>query len=475
METKLFNKCEINLGIDTIKIKLRKAISSKKNPNDKLTKNPIDELIKNLKKSFSKSEIFINPKDGYYFVQYKSSKHSLAKISTSGKSSCIIEIFGMCQTITNFKLINHHSLIFSVIGNLKDTEMELEKIDISLDFFYPHNRSFVFDGATIRSESLDILNNQIKFPFLYLTKMPMATIIIPKKYNKRIIKFVFNDKDIKSPTDDKNQTDCYWRWVKPESSYFNRINYSECEEYESSHLQIKINKRKVYNRIMNLFDGAGKFNTDHNYKTDIYIKLGRKNLSIIKYNKFERDAENDRDVQDVYKEIIEKMTDTKEECDDFNFSHTRVEIRLLKPDAKNGVLLDLNSELRYGELLKCIKKEIEKISIFILKPDISTDNYLNLYKNRLKKVSITKPLIPDDFGRLLEISSNEWVNLDNQINFLKSKFINENGNDIDSEIPVFDIKRLLKGKKRSDYPIKVAPKMEGDVILKGGVIEDDVI
>lgn len=414
MET-LFEKAVIRIGIDTIRIKLTRSIYG----ND-----PMDQLIDNLKNSLDPDEIETFPKDGNYYVKDIDSNCYLAKIYKTGKDSCMIEIFGMCQTVTNFKLTEHHATILSIIGNLKNTLNTLEKMDVSLDLFYPHERTFVFDNSK-RADFVDILNYQMKFHFVYLTNISMHTIRIPNSEKKIINSVLKNDKYIKSQ-EDKKHGDRYYRWVKQEPQFLNWINYSRCEKNESSHFEIKINDRKILYKIMNLFEGCEKYSSDYDPEEDIYVKRGKKKVSIIKYDKSKRDEDKHGCVQDMYNAIIKDMADTDDEHDDLleYLKHTRVELRFFRPAVSSRQNpLDLNLESSYGELLKCIKNEIEKMTIFIIKPDISTDDYLNLYKKRLKKVSVTMRLTPDDYGRILEITDDEWNNFENKINYLKSKFI----------------------------------------------------
>jgi hypothetical protein len=339
----------------------------------------------------------------------------------------MIEILGMCQTITEFELTDYHRIILSVIGNLKNTLNTLEKMDVSLDLFYPHERTFVFDNSK-RADFVDILNYQRKSSLVYLTDISMHTIRIPKRHNK-IINWILKDKKNIKSQENKNHGDCYYRWIKKTSSFLNKVNYGRCEKSESSHFEIKINDRKILSKIMRFFDKSSKtftYSSDYDPETDIHIKRGSQKVSNIKYNKSERDEYKHGCVQDVYNGIIEDISDTDDEHDDLMdcFRHTRVEFRFYQPAVSTRQdPLDLNSESSYDKLLGYIKKEIEKMTIFILKPDISTDDYLDLYKKRLKKVSVTKPLTQDDYGRILEVTGDEWNDFENKVNFLKSQLI----------------------------------------------------
>jgi hypothetical protein len=415
MET-LFEKAVIRIGIDTIRIKLDNISI--------IPFDPMNQLINDLEQSFDEDEIDLFPKDGIHYVKDIDSNCSLAKIYKTGNYSCMVEIFGMCQTITEFKLTDYHRIILSVIGNLKNTLNTLEKMDVSLDFFYPHDRSFAFDNSK-RADFVDILNYQRKFHFVHLTNISMHTIRVPNSEKKIINSVLKNYKYIKSQ-EDKKHGDCYYRWVKQEAPFLNWINYSRCEKGESSHFEIKINDRKTLYKIIDLFDGCEKYSSDYDPEEDIFVRRGKKKVSIIKYNKSKRDEDKHGCVQDVYNGIIKDISDTDDEYDDLMdcFRHTRVEFRFYQPAVSTRQdPLDLNSESSYDKLLCYIKKEIEKMTIFILKPDISTDDYLDLYKKRLKKVSVTKPLTPDDYGRILEVTGDEWNDFENKVNFLKSQFI----------------------------------------------------
>ena len=236
------------------------------------------------------------------------------------------------------------------------------------------------------------------------------------------------------------------------------VNYGLCEKDESSHFEIKINDRKILYRISDFFDGSEKFSSEYDHETDTYIHKGSKKVSNIKYDKSKRDEEKHGCIiQDVYKTIIEEIADTDDEYDDLmeHFKHTRIESRLLKPGitSKEKNPLDLTLESSYDKLLNYIKRKIEKEIgiIFILKPDISTDDYLNLYKERLKKVNIInikydffKEKTSESYGRILEISLDAWNDFENQIDVLKSKFIPDVAEPI-SENPIRNLMRSVGG------------------------------
>lgn len=266
---------------------------------------------------------------------------------------------------------------------------------------------------------MEILTYQIKFPFVHLTDLPMTTIRVPKR-QKPIIRFA---KEHLKPSDKKKYGDCYHRWVKSTSQYQNRVNYGPCEESESTHFEIKINNRRILYRISDFFDGSEAFSSDYDHETETHIRRGTKKVSKIKYDKSKRDEERHGCVQEVYNAIIEEISDNDDEQTELmdTFKHSRVELRFHRPGVTTRENpLCLNTESNYERLFHAIEKEIKKLSIFILKPGVSTDDYLNIYKERLKKVNSVKPITPDEYGRIIGVN---WNNLDNQINALKLFFI----------------------------------------------------
>ena len=441
----LFNKSAIRIGIDTIKIKISRNL---------FQSEPTNQLINKLKSALDPDEILLYQKKKKHFLKHIVSNRTISKIYKTGDYSCMIELFGMCQTITNFKLTEHHATILSVIGNMTDMEMTLEKIDVAQDFFYPHDRSFVFDDSKKQKPYfLDLLNYQSRYPFVHLTEIPMHTIRVPKN-RKDMIRFAFNHPKIKSSTD-KKHGDCYYRWVKLTSHFLNKVNYGECDIEESSHFEIKINDRKILCRISDFFDGTETFGSDYDHENEINIKNGTKKVSNIKYDKSKKDKEKYGCMNNAYQAIIKEIADTNDEYNDLmkHFQHTRVESRFFKPcvTSTQKKPLDINLESSYDKLFNEIKKEIGKMTIFILKPDtdISIDDYVDSYKKRLEKVNATRAITSSDYGKILEVTSDRWNDFENQINFLKSKFIPDVTPSISDNPARRIIQSLPRGRKKN--------------------------
>jgi len=413
MET-LYNKSAVRLGFDTIKIKLNK---------DLWGTDPTSSLIKRLKRNFENDDVSIIQMDGHYFLKDNQSKRYFAKVFKTGECRCMIEIFGMYQTHNQFILSEYHKKVITIVGNLKRVVRTLEKIDVSCDFFYPHERSFVFEGSKRRKDWLEILTYQIKYPFVHLTEIPMTTIRVPKR-NKPIIRYAMSHKRIKS-ADKKRHGECYYKWVKQISKYHKWITYGQCEKSESSHFEIKVNKRRILYRISDFFDGSETFDSDYDHETETHIGKGTKKVSKKKYDKSKKDKEMHECVQDVYNSLIEEIAENEDEHGDLmnSFKHTRFELSFFQPGvSQRQKPLDLNTDTDYDKLIQAIEKEIKKTSIFILKPGVSTDDYLDLYRQRLRKVNTVKPITPDEYGRKLAV---EWKDLENQKQMIKSFFVKD--------------------------------------------------
>ena len=87
------------------------------------------------------------------------------------------------------------------------------------------------------------------------------------------------------------------------------------------------------------------------------------------------------------------------------------------------------------------------MTIFIVKPDISADEYLRLHKELLnkkygsKRIQLRGQLLSNDYGRILEVSSEAWDDFENQIDVLKSKFITDI--DVTQPIPKKSIGQII--------------------------------
>lgn len=423
METLLYDKCTCKLGIDTMRIKLARLLAS--------SKFPIQFFIDNLKVGLEKHDVTIYPDGNYHFLKDNHSKRKVAKLYMTPTKAYVIEIFGMFQTHNLFQLSNIHTTIFFIVGNLKGFHKTLEKIDVACDLFYPHERIFVFDGLGLQSDMFDILNYQRKFPIVYLTDLPMITVRIPNKY-KKIINFALRHKEIK-PTDEMTRGDCYYRWVKQTSCYMDRINYGQCEKSESTHCEIKVNKRKVFFAVAKNFDGSASYSVEYDHENDIHLGRQPRKISHIKYNKSLKDSEKSEDnvpMKEIYTTIIKEIAaDNDDEHHALmkyveNFPHTRFESIFIKPGVTTKQnSLDLEEGSNFDLLLPYFKKNIEKHNIFILRPFVSPDEYLKVYEDRLEKVSAVRPIISDKYGKIIGLNETNWDDLAKQIENLKLFFV----------------------------------------------------
>ena len=435
----LYARSAVRSGLDTIKIKL-----SNNRDADQTTL-----LFAHIKLHFypqHDDDIAIYNYDGFYNIKDKHENRRLAKVYKTGDDSCVIEIFGMCQTINQFELNDYHRKLLTIVGNLKDVNKTLEKSDVCLDIFYPHSRVFVLDEAK-RRDWIELLTYQTRFPMVHFTDIPMTTIRAPRAQRK-LLRFAINESAIKS-LDKKKHGDCYYRWVKASDDGYGEV-YKLCEKAEHTHYEIKINNRKLYYKISKLFDGTEAFSSDYDPDTDTHIGRKPKQVSIIKYDKFAREIKkHGREVMEkAYNILIEEIAENEAEYEElkktFKDSHSRVEYRFHKPAVKqrDRHTLDLSTEHSYETLIQTIKDEVNKISIFILKPEVSTKDYLNLYKQRLRKVNTCEQITPDEYGRILEVN---WDILDKQIATLKEFF------NVEPALPIIKAvtTRIQKSKKKS--------------------------
>jgi hypothetical protein len=228
------------------------------------------------------------------------------------------------------------------------------------------------------------------------------------------------------------------------------VAYRQCEQVCSTHFEIKINKRKLYYKISKLFDGTETFSSEYDHETETNIRRKPKKVSIINYDKFARDLKKHGSayMDEVNNTLIEEIAENEAEHEDlkktFRDSHSRVEYRFHKPAVtqRQKKSLDLNTETAYEDLFQTIEEEVKKISIFILKPDVSAEDYLDLYRQRLKKVNACEQITPDEYGRILEVNLDT---LTEHIKTLKGFFNIEPTSPIIKSVTT----RIQKSKKRS--------------------------
>ena len=414
----LYSRAVIRLGIDKIRIKL--SHKRGKGRGIDLTTLLFGHIKLRIYPQYKK-KIAIYRYDGCYNIKDKHVNRRIAKVYKTRDGSCMIELMGTCQTFNLFELSDYHRILLTIIGRL-DVKLTLEATDISQDFFYPFSRSFVLDEAK-RRDWIELLTYQTSFPMAHLTDIPMTTIRAPRAQRK-LLRFAIKH-GLKLP-DKKKHGDCYYRWVEASDDGYGEV-YKPCEKENHTHYEIKINDRKLYYKISKLFDGTEAFSSDYDPDTETNISRKPKQVSKIKYDKYARDLKkHGRELMDkVYNKLIDEIAENQTEHDELKKtirgSHTRVEDRFHKPSVKqrDKHTLNLRNETSYDTLTQTIKDEIKKISIFILKPEVSTDAYLDLYKQRLKKVNTCEKLTPDEYGRILEV---DLDSLDKQIATLKEFF-----------------------------------------------------
>jgi hypothetical protein len=378
----LYSRSVIRLGIDKLRIKLRDKRSKRRSKD--ITSFLLNWIMLHIYPKY-KNEIVIYRYGGSYNIKNKHLNRRIAKLYKTKDGDCIIEMIGTCQTYNLFEMSDYHRMLLTIIGK-RDFIMTLEAIDISQDFFYPYSRSFVLDEAK-RRDWIDLLTYQTNVPMVHFTDIPMTTIRSPRAQRK-LLRFAINN-GLKLP-DKKKHGDCYYRWVEASDDGYGEV-YKPCEKEDHTHYEIKINDRKLYYKISKLFDGTEAFSSDYDPDTETNISRKPKQVSKIKYDKYSRDLKKHGGelMDNFYNKLIDEIAENQTEHDELKKtirgSHTRVEDRFHRPAVKqrDKHTLDLRNKTSYDTLTQTIKDEIKKISIFILKPEVSTDEYLDLYiRNR---------------------------------------------------------------------------------------------
>ena len=188
---------------------------------------------------------------------------------------------------------------------------------------------------------------------------------------------------------------------------------------------MSVKNKDLYYDLCNIIDPIDK--------KEIITKMGRLKQTTINYDKvydpneivhqsYQRLIKTYSNIEDQYSTEFKELEDS--------WKHSRVEVR------RYFNSLELDDPKSYITLKKEIKEQIEKIRIFILKPEASINGYFIKFKKLNKGRERELPFIPiegekypkmleesKDYGRIIDVNWNNWNSLDNQLDVLKSFFI----------------------------------------------------
>jgi len=373
----------LHLGIDTIKFRLTPET------NDIEYKDLICLLKDHFSAGLNDDEdqsIFYVPEQRAWLITAQ--EYPICRFYHAGNYDMFVECFGMFQSYDGslLQLNETHAKIFDSIFELRnDFNISIYKLDFSIDYFYDFKKSFVWFYEESEENNINKIKKQKDHDITYLGRFPMHTIEVPKKRDD-ILNFVGkNYRKIKrKKVGEPRPKGSYYRFgIYKEYRVFKTLK--ECEEGVATHIQLKINEKKLFYDVMRLFDGKEKWSYDFDETEDGRVSKSTPRTSWISYNKTQRDR--DRGKEDEAEEFthekirMEYSNNDEEfaECLSVDWKHSRIELRSLNPSVvKDGEKHpDVTQEQTHTNIFDFLKKKLKNIMIVLIRPDVTNGVYIN--------------------------------------------------------------------------------------------------
>jgi len=418
----MYNKADIRIGIDSIKIRLAKDLFKKSEDEYPKIINRIMDLFKD---NDNISVFYVKESKAYIighnnkgtFCKLQSIHNPIKIIDLNGNriQECTIEIFGLNQAHSSniFNLPNEHKMILEFIPKLYSPLEDLYppriiKIDMAFDIFYSYNKTLILYNSIYNN-----INKQKKDNISFINGFGTITLTIPIDDNKLISKILSNN-DLKKK---KSTKDSYIKYVEEIKGYMtvNYKNYRICKKNNATHLQLILKDKDIYYKYYNLISNSG---TKIDYKEidsdlDVSIKKNRRKVSIITYNKTYKDSLNevyyDNYVDIYYKNISEIYSNNNNEYDEIydNLNHTRTELRFYYSNSDNLDIFDNEKNLlqnTFQIIINDIKKQANKLNISIFDTHSDIKRYISDNKKINSKRKIQKSIKIKGYGKSLDSS-----------------------------------------------------------------------
>jgi len=421
----MYNKADIRIGIDSIKIRLAKDLFKQVDNEYPKIINRIMDLFKynnDISVFYIKeSKAYIighNDKGTFCKIQSIHNPVIIKDLNGNRIQECTIEIFGLNQAHSNnlFNLPDEHKKILEFIPKLYNPLEDLYppriiKIDMAFDTFYNYDKTLVLynskynDIAKQKDDNLSFING-----------FGTMTLTIPID-NSKLIDKILNNNDLKKK---KSTTNSYIKYVKETKGYLtvNYKSYKLCSKEEATHLQLILKNKYIYYKYYYLISNNG---VKIDYKEidsdlDVSIKKNRRKVSIITYNKTYKDSLNevyyDNYVNTYYKNISAVYSNNDDEYDEIydNLNHTRTELRFYYPNSDELNIFDNKKKLidnTFETIINDIKKQANKLNISIFNPLSEMKRYLRDNKKINRKRKIQKPIKIKGYGKSLDTTDKE--------------------------------------------------------------------
>jgi hypothetical protein len=421
----MYKSAELHLGIDTIKFKLELM-----SPEIKITdaldllKDKISTALNNdeteclyyvpdqrswIVNKQVKTIVNLPPVPSLGFIggeQEMVGEYPACRFYHLGKSNgdMYVEVYGMFQAYDGsiIELSETHATILELLSKLHSHfDISITKIDMSIDYFYDYKKSYIWFYSTKSKENdINKIKKQKDHDISYRGRFPMHTIEAPIGRTD-ILEFI-----------EKNKRKIKRKYVgkgRPEGSYFRfgtfkafgvYKSFAECEEKDdvTTHVQLKINDKNLFYKVKELFKGQENWSYDFDETEDVKLSKSQPKSTWVSYDKMQRDEDSgkkDSSEAHTHNPISMEYANNDEELAEdlnWNWKHSRLELRLLRPggkrkrvfDAKKKKFkevtpppLDPTDEDTYQKIFKDLEGRIKPIKIVLIKQEVPNGVYIN--------------------------------------------------------------------------------------------------
>ena len=425
----------LHIGIDTIKFKLEPI-----NSNDLETTDILGLLKDHIRSVLNHDEIPCVHYDPYQrawlvFTQVGIiSEYPICRFYHLGKGAMYIELFGMFQAYDGSLLIlneTHATILESLYDLRKTFILSITKLDLSIDYFYDYKKSFVYFYGESKENDINKIKKQNDRDISYLGRFPMHTIDVPIN-RVDIFDFIERKKrEIKrKKVGEKRPEGSYYRFgIFKSHSVFK--SFSECEQEEATHVQLKINDKNLFYEVKKLFKGKENWSYDFDETEDIKLSKSTPKSTWITYDKTQRDIDGgkyDESEEHTHDKIRLEYANGDEELAEIlshGWRQSRIELRITNPAVSRGKQpLDPTEETTYPKILSDLEKRIKPLTIVLIRQDVANGVYINHCRDMQKGKDKPKQVEPNQYQHGKTLKPIDFTDsIKSELDIIKSFFV----------------------------------------------------
>ena len=395
VKRKMYNHANsTHIGIDTLKFKLEPI-------NSNLEQTDLLDLLKdNFKSVLNHDDVerIHYDDDQRAWLIFIQTGYPIGRFYHLGNGPMYVELFGMFQAYDGslLNLNETHATILKLLSDLQNIFIfSITKLDLSIDYFYDYKKSFVYYYGESKENDINIIKKQNDHDISYLGRFPMHTIEVPIN-QMDILDFILTKKRTlkRKNVGEKRPEGSYFRFGIFKS-YGVFKSFSESEQNDATHVQLKITEKNLFYEVKKLFKGKETWSYDFD-ETDIKFSKSPSKSTWISYDKDQRDADREKS-DDAEKYTYEKVrlactNNNADEAEELSleWKHSRIELRIRNPAVtRGGKPLDPTEKNTYQKIFDDLEKRIKPITIVLIKPDVGNGVYIE-YCKRMQEIQRQK-------------------------------------------------------------------------------------